>query len=93
MRRKHDYKASRSTLRAKTPLAEPFKITSADCLREFDAFCTSIMGTDTILTVGLWVVVDHHSLLSELVEGQGSVDSAPVKLHGTTNAINTAAKY
>jgi hypothetical protein len=37
-------------------------------------------------------VVDHNRLLSKLVEGHGSVDSAPIKLHRASNAIYTTSK-
>lgn len=37
-------------------------------------------------------VVDHDSLLAELVKRHGSVDSAPIELDGASNTVGTAAE-
>ena len=37
-------------------------------------------------------VVDHDSLLAELVQRHGSVDSAPIELDRATDTVDTATK-
>jgi len=36
--------------------------------------------------------VDHDCLLAELVEGHGGIDSTPVELDRTANAVDTASE-
>ena len=38
------------------------------------------------------LTIDHDCLLSELVEGQSSIDRAPVEFYGASNTVDTASK-
>jgi hypothetical protein len=38
------------------------------------------------------VLLDHDSLLSELVKRQSGVDSTPIKLHRASDTVDTGAK-
>jgi hypothetical protein len=51
-----------------------------------------VFNTQCIRQAYLWVIIDHHSLLAELVKRHGCVDGTPVKLDRATNAVDTATQ-